>query len=269
MKINIKNFIGALVACSALIWTACGDKAVLDSAVLSPDGARVKFFHAITNQATGTAALSQPVVIFANDAKWSAVLNTITNGPDSIALGGIYPLNDYAVMPGGAVNFKLKLPRSVNPDTTILAASLNLSAGKYYTVIATDTFPTAKLLAFEDSRSVNKDLLKCYYRVINAVAGAPTDGYDIFVKRQSATGAIATLKFGEASSYFEIEPNTSTVNDSLIVRPKGLATNYAAFSLGTTTFTANRIRNIVLRGNAAVGGTRGVRTAVATIYSTN
>jgi hypothetical protein len=269
MKINIKNFIVALVACCALIWTACGDKATFDNAVISPDGARVKFIHGISNQATGTAAASQPVVIFANDAKWSAVLNTIVNGPDSVAYGSGFPLNDYAVIPGGAIGFKLKLPKSANPDTTILAGSLNLAAGKYYTVVAADTFPTAKFLSFEDDRSVNKNLLKSYYRVINTISGTPANGYDIYIKRQSATGAISTIKFGEASPYFEIDPNTSTVNDSLILRPKGLTTTYAAFTLGTTTFTANRIRNIVLRGNAAVGSTRGVRTATFTIYSTN
>jgi hypothetical protein len=269
MKVNIKNFIVALVACCALIGTACGDKATFDNASISPDGARVKFIHGISNQATGATALSQPIVVFANDSKWSAVLNSIANGPDSIAYGSGFPLNDYAVLPGGAVNFKLKLPKSANPDTTILAGSLNLSAGKYYTVVAADTFPTAKFLSFEDDRSVNKNLLKSYYRIINTISGTPTDGFDMYVKRQSATGAIATLKFAEASPYFEIDPNASTVNDSLIIRPKGLTTNYAAFSLGTTTFTANRIRNIVLRGNAAVGGTRGVRTPTYTLYATN
>ena len=269
MKINIKNFIVALVACCAVIWTACGDKATFDNAVISPDGARVKFFHTISNQATGTAAASQPVVVFANDVKWSAVLNSIANGPDSIAYGGFFPINDYAVIPGGAVNFKLKLPKSANPDTTILAASLNLSAGKYYTVIAADTFPTAKFLTFEDDRSVNKNLLKSYYRIINVVSGSPAAGYDIYLKRQSATGAIATVKFGEASPYLEIDPNTSSINDSLFVRPQGSTANYAVFNLTTTTFTANRIRNIVIRGNAAVGGTRGVRGAVANFYVTN
>jgi hypothetical protein len=269
MKINIKNFIIALVACCAVIWTACGDKATFDNAIIAPDGARVKFIHGISNQATGTAAAAQNVVVFANDAKWSAVLNTIANGPDSIVYGSGFPLNDYAILPGGAINFKLKLPKSLNPDTTILAGSLNLSAGKYYTVVAADTFPNAKFLSFEDDRSVNKNLLKSYYRVINTISGTPADGYDIYVKRQSATGAIATVKFGEASPYFEIDPNTSTVNDSLILRPKGLTTTYAAFSLGTGTFTANRIRNFVLRGNASVGGTRGVRTPTYTLYATN
>jgi hypothetical protein len=267
MKINIKNIIVALVACSAVVWTACGDKATFDNAAISPDGARVKFLHAISNQPTGTAALSQPFVVFANDAKWTAALNTIANGPDSIAYGGTFPPVDYTVIPGGSTNFKVKLPRSLNPDTTVLAASLDLKAGKYYTLIAADTFPTAKFIALEDDRSVNKSLLKSYYRVVNAVSGSPAAGFEVHMRRQSATGAIATLKFGEASPFFEIDPNTGSVNDTMFIRPQGSATNFTFLNFSTTTFTANRIRTIVIRGNAAVG-TRGVRTpAVTTIIN--
>jgi hypothetical protein len=270
MKINIKNFIVALAACCALIWTACGDKATFESAVISPEGARVKFIHAISNQPTGVAAASQPIVIFANDAKWSAVLNSITNGPDSIAYGGTFPSVDYAVLPGtSATNFKIKLPRSLNPDTTILAGSIDLKSGKYYTVVAADTFPTARFFTIEDDRSVNKNLLKSYYRVVNAVAGSPAAGLDVFMRRQSATGPIATLKFGESSQYFEIDPNTGSVNDTLIARLPGLTTNFVANNYSTTGFTANRIRTIVIRGNAATGSTRGVRTGTVTTILNN
>jgi Domain of unknown function (DUF4397) len=269
MKINIKNFIVALAACSVVVWTACGDKAPYDTATLAPDGARVKFLHAVSNQPTGVAAASQPFVVFANDNKWTAVLNSVANGPDSIAYGGTFPTTDYSVFPGGSINFKVKLPRSLNADTTVLASALDLKAGKYYSVIAADTFPTAKLLPFEDDRTVNKNQLKSYYRIINVMAGAPAAGYDFYMRRQSATSAIATLKFGETSAYLEIDPNLSSTNDTIFVRPQGSTTNFATFNLSTTGFTANRIRNLVLRGNAAVGGTRGTRGAVLSSYVTN
>ncbi len=268
MKINIKNFIVAMAACCAVIWTACGDKAPYDTATLAPDGARIKFLHAVSNQPTGVAAASQPFVVFANDNKWTAVLNSVAYGPDSIAYGGTFPTTDYSVFPAGSINFKVKLPRSLNPDTTVLAAALDLKAGKYYTVMAADTFPTAKLIAIEDDRTANKNQLKSYYRVVNAVSGSPATGYDVYMRRQSASSPIATLKFGEVSPFFEIDPNTSSISDTMFIRPQGTATNFLAINYSTTTFTANRIRTIVLRGNAAVG-TRGVRAGNVTTIVNN
>lgn len=268
MKINIKNFISALLACCALIWSACGDKAPYDTATLAPDGARVKFLHAVSNQPTGVAAASQPFVVFANDNKWTAVLNSVANGPDSIAYGGTFPTTDYSVFPAGSTNFKVKLPRSFNADTTVLAASFDLKAGKYYTLMAADTFPTAKLIAIEDDRTANKNQLKSYYRVINAVSGSSVGGYDIYMRRQSPTAPIATVKFGEASPFLEIDPNTGSVNDTLFIRPQGSTTTLGFLNLSTTGFTANRIRTIVFRGNVAVGGTKGVRAlAITTIVN--
>ena len=268
MKINIKNFIIALVACCTVVLSACGDKAPYDTATIAPDGARVKFLHAISNQPTGVAAASQPFVVFANDSKWTAVLNSVANGPDSIAYGGTFPTADYSVFPAGSTNFKVKLPRSLNPDTTVLAAAIDLKAGKYYTLMAADTFPTAKFIAIEDDRTANKNQLKSYYRIVNAVSGSPATGYDIYMRRQSATGAIATVKFGEASPFLEIDPNLTSVNDTVFVRPQGSATSVGFLNLSTGSFTPNRIRTIVLRGNVAVGGTRGARTlAVTTILN--
>jgi hypothetical protein len=269
MKINIKNFIVALATCCAVIWSACGDKAPYDTATLAPDGARVKFMHAITNQPTGVAALSQPFVLFANENKWSGILNSVANGPDSIAYGSLFPVTDYSFFPAGSVNIKVKLPRSLNPDTTVLGAALDLKAGKYYSVLAMDTFPTAKLVAFEDDRTANKNQLKSYYRIINAVAGAPATGYEFYMRRQTTAGAFATVKTGEASPYLEIDPNLTSLNDTLFIRTPGSTTNVAFLNLSTTSFTANRIRNIVLRGNVAVGGTRGSRALAATIYLAN
>jgi hypothetical protein len=270
MKINIKNFIVALAACCAVIWTACGDKAPYDTATLAPDGARVKFIHAISNQPIGTAAASQPLVMFANDNKWSAILNTVPNGPDSIIYGSGFPLSDYSVFPAGSISFKAKLPRSLNPDTTVLAGSIDLKAGKYYMLIAVDTFPTARFIAIEEDRSINKNQLKSYYRITNAVSGSPAGGYDVYMRRQAASGPIATIKFGEASSYLEIDPNLSTVNDTMFIRPQGsTTTTFATLNLSTGGFTPNRIRNIILRGNAAVGGTRGVRAGTFTTFLTN
>jgi hypothetical protein len=269
MKINIKNFIVALVACCAVVWSACGDKATLDSVGISPDGARVKFFHALVPSTRRQDTTRNAVVIFSADKKWSAVLNTFANGADSITYGGVFPTSDYAVLPAGTANLKVKLPASLNPDTTLLAYTGSLEANSYYTLIAADTLPTPRFILVKDNRTVNKNVLKSYYRVVNAVSGAPATGYDIYLRRQSTSGPIATLKFGESSDYFEIDPNTSTTNDTLFARPQGSTTTaYLTANLLTSTFTANRIRTIIIRG-VAVPGINTSRTAAATILLNN
>jgi hypothetical protein len=259
MKINIKNFIVALATCCAVIWTGCGDKAPYDTATVAPVGARVKFHNAVSNTPTPTAVVGQAFTIFLNDAKWSGLSTSIPYGNDSVIYSSSFPLVDYSVVPEGTVSFKAR-PTS-NKDTTVLiSSSLDLKAGKYYTVFAVDTFPSARIVTLEDDRTVNKNLLKSYYRLINTISGGPAAGFDLYMRRQSTTGPIATVKFGEASAYLEIDPNLSTVNDTLFIRAQGSATNLGFINLSTTNFTANRVRNIVLRGNTSVGGIRGLRT---------
>jgi Domain of unknown function (DUF4397) len=268
MKINIKNLIIALAACCAVIWTACGDKALYDTASIAPDGARVKFFNAVTNTPKATDAIGQPFTIFLNDTKWSGLSTSVPYGNDSVTYASSFPLVDYSIVPGGTVSFKAR-PTS-NKDTTVLInASLDLKAGKYYSVFAIDTFPSARVVALEDDRSVNKSPSKSYYRLVNAISGGPAAGYDLYMRRQSTSGPIATVKFGEASAYLEIDPNLSTVNDTIFIRPQGSTTTLGFLNLSTTNFTANRIRNIVLRGNASIGGTRGARTLAFSPILTN
>jgi hypothetical protein len=253
MKINIKNFIVALAACCTVIWSACGDKATYDTAVIAPDGARVKFLHAIVPSTKKQDTTRIPIVVFSSDKKFTAVLTSIPNGADSIVYGGIFPISDYAIVPSGAANLKVKYPTSVSADTTLLAFTGTLDANSYYTIIAADTLPTPRTIVVKDERNVNKNQLKSYYRVVNAVSGSPATGYDIYLRRQSTSSPIATLKFGEASGYFEIDPNLSSINDTLFVRPQGTTTNYYIGNLSTTSFTANRIRTFVIRGLAVPG----------------
>jgi hypothetical protein len=268
MKINIKNFIVALAACCAVIWTACGDKAPYDTATVAPDGARVKFFNAVTNTPKAADAFGQPFTIFLNDTKWSGLSTSVPYGNDSVTYSSSFPLVDYSVVPGGTVSFKARA--TSNKDSAVLInSSLDLKAGKYYTVFAVDTFPSARVVTLEDDRAVNKNQLKSYYRLINTISGGPAAGYDLYMRRQSTSGPIATVKFGEASAYLEIDPNLSSVNDTIFIRSQGSTTNLGFVNLSTTNFMANRIRNIVLRGNASVGGTRGARALAFSAIFTN
>jgi hypothetical protein len=229
---------------------SCGEKATIDS-VTPAEGARVKFLHAVQG--------GPPVVVFANGKKWSARLNTIANGPDSLVYGDIYPSADYSVFAPGEANFELKTPASATPAAvSVLTGKASLENGKYYTVIAADTALKPRLVTIQDDRSAIKNSIKTYLRFVNLVAGAPT--YDIIYRRNGASTTMATLKYGDASSVVEFDPYPTgiTVNDSIYIRAQGTTANIAFFSLGTG-LTANRLRTYIIRGKV---GTIGFNTIV-------
>lgn len=233
---------------AAIMINSCGEKATIDS-VTPAEGARVKFLHAVQG---GT-----PVVVFANGKKWSARLNTLANGPDSLVYGDVYPITDYSVFAAGEASFELKTPASATPAAvSVLTGKANLENGKFYTVIAGDTVGKPRLVTIEDDRSAIKSSVKTYLRFVNLVAGAPT--YDIIYRRNGASTTMATLKYGDASSVVEFDPYPSgiTVNDSIYIRAQGTTANLVSLSNGTG-LTANRLRTYVIRGKV---GTIGVNT---------
>ncbi len=240
MKLNIKSSYFAYLLLAALaLGSGCGDEATLDGTIVPADGARVRFINAVT----GGAAYR----VFANDKIFSASYNVARpNGPDSIANGSVYPANDYALWTAGTVNFKAKLPLSVNPrDTTIAQGSTTLENGKYYLAVAADTSPSTKFFFVPEDRSVAKNGTKTYFRCINAITGAPA-GFEFWLKRKK-DGPIGTVKFGEATTYLEFDP-TGSATDTIAIRRPGSTTDYSVFSAGTTKLNANRITNIVIRG---------------------
>ena len=126
MKISIKNLLSAAAIGSIVLFvaSACGDKATFD-AVTAADGARVKFLHAVQG---GT-----PVVVFANNKKWSARLNSVAYGPDSLVYGDVYPSIDYSVFTAGETTFDIKTTAAA----AVVSSKVTLESGKYYTLIAT------------------------------------------------------------------------------------------------------------------------------------
>jgi hypothetical protein len=248
MKLKILKYIsiGTLVI-AALIVNSCSEKSTIDS-VAPADGARVKFLHAVQG---GT-----PVVVFANGKKFSARLNTVANGPDSLVYGDTYPSIDYAVVPAGEATFDIKSPASATPSAaTLLSGKASLENGKYYTVIAADTAAKPRFTVITDDRSAIKSDAKSYLRFVNILAGTPPAGYDFVYKRNGVSTTLASLKYGEAGSVVEFAPYPSgiTVNDSLFIRAPGSEVNVSSFSIGTG-LTANRLRTLIYRGKVGTAG---------------
>ncbi len=243
MNLNIKNLIYAGLFCSAVVAiNSCGDEATLNSIAPVTEGARVKFLHAYQ--------AGPPLVVFANGKKWSAVLNSIANGPDSIVYGGTFPLADYSVLPAGANNFELK----TTTGTAVTNSSLTLENGKYYTVIAADTLPTPRLVTITDDRSAIKSEKKTYLRFVNLLTGGSPTGYEFVLRRQGASTILSTLKYGEAGTVVEIDPYlVGTPNDSFFIRVPGTTFNTVIVNTGTS-LTSNRLRTFVLRGKPSAVG---------------
>lgn len=254
MKIKVNKIIMAAIICATAIFiNSCGDKITnFDGVTPVTEGARVKFLHAFQG--------GPPIVVFVNGKKWSAVLNSSANGPDSLVYGGVFPQIDYSVLPAGATNFDLKSTSSANPAGAVLgSASIPLENGKYYTVIAADTAPTPRFVTITDDRSVIKNDTKTYLRFVNVLSGAPASGYDFILRRLGVSTLLGTLKYGEASAVNEVDPIAvgSIVNDSLFIRLPGSTTNFITvnFTGSTSTILApNRLRTYILRGKVAAPG---------------
>ena len=243
MNLNIKNLICAgLFCCAVVAVNSCGTEATLDTIAPVTEGAKVKFLHAYQ--------AGPPLVVFANGKKWSAVLNSIANGPDSIVYGGTFPITDYSVLPAGANNFELK----TTTGTAVTNSSLTLENGKYYTVIAADTLPNPRLVTITDDRSAIKSEKKTYLRFVNLLTGGAAAGYEFVLRRQGASTTLSSLKYGEAGTVVEIDPYlVGTPNDSIFIRVAGTTTNFATLSYGTT-LSSNRLRTVVLRGKPSASG---------------
>jgi Domain of unknown function (DUF4397) len=253
MKKNIRKiYFSMIVGSVALLLNACGNSATFDAVTPVTDGAKVKFVHAVQG---GPA-----IVVFANGKKWSAILNSISNGPDSLVYGGIFPQTDYAILPAGANNFEIKTPASANPASAAVAASsLTFESGKYYTVIAADTLPSPRLVTITDDRDAIKNDRKTYVRFVNLLTGGSATGYEFVLRRKGVSTTLTSIKYGELGTTLEIDPAIvgNSINDSLFIRIPGATTNLTALNLTgstTTNLTPNRLRTFILRGKLSSFG---------------
>jgi hypothetical protein len=247
MTKNIKNLFFAFATCLIVIlMNSCGNKATLEGTIAPAQGARVKFFHA--------ASGGSPLTVVQNGQKWTSLLVTLKY-TDSIVYAGIYPAVDYTSLPAGSTKFTAKLPASVlGKDTVVAELTQNLEDGKYYMLVAADTFPSPKLYMIPDIRDDGRNSNLAYIRFANFLVNAPTAGYDIYLTRD-ASKSYGNVKYGQASSYIDLPP-TGAVSDTVFLRAPGATTNAYTFALGASKFLANRSFIFVLRGVVAGTGTK-------------
>lgn len=231
-----------------LLLGSCGEESSFLTEVLPAEGARVKFLHAAPD--------APGVAIFVNDKKVSGTLTVAPTTPGTIAYGGIFPANDYAVLPAGSAKVKVTTPTA--GDATLLSGDVNLEAGKYYTVIATGLAPTYSPYVVQDNLPETSGN-KVFFRVINLVPNSADLEVDI-AGSIAATG-IKVSQGGDKFIAYDIPNFTNTaVTVPVKIKINGTATATTAGTVTASLFTATtntvtysgvtpgRVYTIVARG---------------------
>ena len=239
----MKKYILSISLLTTLLIGGCGDENSFLTQVVPAEGARVKFVHAAPDAAG--------VAIFVNDKKVSGVLTVAPTVPGTIAYGGVFPSNDYAILPAGAAKVKITTPTV--GDATLLTGDVNLESGKYYTVVATGLAPTYAPFVVQDNIP---EILgnKVFFRVINLVANS-TDVEVSIAGTVAATG----VKFKEGGDKFiayELPGFTNTSFSfplNIKINGNSTATTAGTITANLTTITyagvtPGRVYTLIVRG---------------------
>ena len=239
MKKNILS-IGML---TTLLLGGCGDESSFLTNVTPSEGAKVKFIHAAPD--------APGVAIFVNDKKVSGLLTVAPATPGTIAYGGAFPAQDYAVLTAGAAKVTVTTPTLGN--ATILSGDVNLESGKYYSVIATGLAPNYAPFVVQDNFPVMSGN-KVFFRVINLTANS-TD-VELTIGGSVAATGVKPKEGGSTFIAYEIPAyTTGSVTIPVIVKLNGNATASTAGTITNTLATINysgvtpgRVYTIVTRG---------------------
>lgn len=222
----MKKYILSISLLTTLLIGGCGDESSFLTQILPADGAKVKFVHAAPD--------APGVAIFVNDKKVSGILTVAPTTPATIAYGGVFPANDYAIITPGAAKVKVTTP-SVG-DATLLSGDVNLESGKYYTVVATGLAPTYAPFVVQDNiPEISGN--KVFFRVINLVANS-TDVEVTIAGSVAATG-IKVREGGDKFIAFELPNFTNTsATVPVNIRINGNSTTTTAGTITAALFTA-------------------------------
>lgn len=238
----MKKNILSITLLSTLLLGACGDESSFLTNVAPADGAKVKFIHAAPD--------APGVAIYVNDLKVSGVLTVAPATPSTIAYGGVFPAQDYAVLKAGTSKVKVTTPTV--GDATLLSGDVNLESSKYYTVIATGLAPSYTPFVVQDNFPAYSGN-KVFFRVINLTTNS--SDAEVSIAGSTAATGIKPKEGGDKFIAFDL-PNyvsgSATVavvvklNGSATATTAGTITNSATLSFSGA--TPGRVYTIVTRG---------------------
>ena len=219
----------------------------------SADKANVKFVHTLTNAFVGTTTTRSGLQMYVNDTKVTGA--AITFG------GGVFPSLEYAQVPAGTVTVKAVMPASGTvPEAIAATGSVDIAAGKTYSIFVTDTLPTASIVRIEDDLSAKADSGKYFVRFVNMT---PKSGaYDLYGVTDAAIVA-PNVAYKTASGFIQL--NASGGARTFNIRKVGSTTNILATSVSITPI-AGRKYTLFSYG---IDGGAGVRAPAMTFYTSD
>jgi Domain of unknown function (DUF4397) len=242
-KKYMKKIIFSIISVTTLILSSCGDEHSFLTNVTPADGARVKFIHAAPD--------APGVAIFVNDKKISGVLTVAPATPTTITYGGVFPSNDYAVLPAGTAKVKVTTPSL--SDAVLLQGDAPLESGKYYSVFATGLAPTySPVVVLDDLPAPTGN--NVFIRLINLIPNSKDA--EISINGATLISSVAAGKGGEKFTTFELPAYTGgQASFAVAYKVNGTSTTTTAGSVSTTAatisytgYTPSRVLTIVLRG---------------------
>lgn len=252
MKMKILNFITLAMFC---VLSACEKDTSLEST------------------ATSAVDLNKPFVKFMNASPGSPIINfymdnikmtgtyTVSGTETGIAYAAIYPSLGYSQSTGssGKISTKIAGSSTVDPGVSTNESTVNLAAGKYYSVFAVDQYDAVtkkqKLLVIED-KNPPSDTTKAFLRFVNLqVKRAKVDvslstGEKLFsgIDYLKETDFVSIPNPGKESTYILKDTSTGAIIPLTL----------------KLTLAKGRAYTLVLRGVA--GTTTGANAHAATIY---
>ncbi len=184
--------------------------------------------------------------------------------------GGSYA--DYLGVDPGQRKISVSMPFSGtnNDSVEVASTTVDLVAGKNYSVYFADTGSNATSLILEDDNTP-PDSGYCKYRFINLIPNSPAAGYDLYLGTGSTSTTstkVATVAgYKSVAEYFTVPLSAGTVWS---IRPAGaLATTTALVSYTSASSVVNqRVFTIITRGYDNITATTDVRRrAFSFIYN--
>jgi hypothetical protein len=241
MKSVQKSIIlGAAVLVMAAAWS-CGTDAYLPS----PESARIKFFHGVSDLATASISLDGARLGFGSTAiqdtfryKSTYPKVVVNAGTDSSYMG----------VSVGAHNVKIT---AANGTTLLNESTVNVEKGNSYSVFATDTAGKVGTVVLQDVIPAQKNNT-AIVRVLNLIVNQPS----IDVSFSSGGFTFPAVANKASSAFTDIKIDTATQKVNLKVLKGGTQTSMLALS--AQQLVSGRAYTLVLSGIADSTGTKAV-----------
>lgn len=213
--------------------------------------ANVKFIHAFASITPAITTGAGPVMaVYMNTIKITGTTATA----NTLSYGSLFPATTvYSFLPAGNANFSFIMNRWTSgvfapvAGDTVFKSTVNLQAGKYYSLFLVDTTQTPTVLVNEDALKVPA-LDKFSVRFANLAAN-PTERLDVYSVRQE-TNVFSNVGYKAITDFIDLP--VPVISDTFHVRLTGTTTNL--YSLNTFTGTPQRMYTFYSRGKRGLTG---------------